>query len=129
MGLKGLAALRQKVAAPSEEADTPAVREKPVPSRQKMERVLRIKAAVEPVLPQGAMAEVEWGRLAIIHYPFWEIVVDPDCKVAVLTTFTRKANDQGRTDAEIVEAAHAYAVSMRECASVVEVVIRAKGAE
>lgn len=128
MTLRGLAALKQKVA-PAEPVSEPVSKPKPVPTREKAERVLRIKAAVEPVLPQGAMAEVEWGRLAIIHYPFWEIVVDPDCKVAVLTTFTRKANDQGRTDAEILEAAHTYAASMRECAIVVEAVVRAKGAE
>ena len=129
MTLRGLAALRQKVAAPEAPSEAPEVREKPVPSQRKVERVLRVKEAVEGVLPEGATAEVEYGRLSVIHYPYWEIVVDPDCKVAVLTTFTRKANDQGRSDEEILEATRHYAVRMRECEAVVEVVVRAKGAE
>jgi hypothetical protein len=126
--LRGLAALRQKVAPSEAPSDTGEVRAKPVPSTQKAERVLRVKAAVEAVLPQGAEVTLEWGRLFVTH-PSWEVVVDPDCKVAVLTGFTRKANDQGRTDEEILEAARDYAKAMRECEAMVEVVIRAKGVE
>lgn len=128
MTLKGLAALRQKVVS-TDEVDAPVVRERPVPSRSQVERVEQIKAAVDAVLAIGVDAYVEYGRLYISRSPYWEIVVDPDCKVAVLTSHTRKANSQGLTDAQVVEAAKAYTVAMAECESVLEVVIRAKGAE
>lgn len=128
MALRGLAALRQKVAAPTDEAAVTVVRVKPVPWSQ-VERVNRIKAAVDAVLAIGAEAYVEYGRLYVGRHPFWEIVVDPDCKVAVLTSHTRKANSQGLTDAQVVEAAKTYTVAMAECETILEVVIRAKGAE
>lgn len=128
MTLKGLAALRQKVAPSEAPSEATEVREKPVPSRSQVERVERIKAAVDAVLPFGAEAYVEYGRL-YIGSPYWEIVVDPDCKVAVLTSHTRKANSQGLTDAQVVEAAKAYSRAMVECEMVLEVVVRAKGAE
>jgi len=128
VALKGLAALRQKVAAPVDEAAATVVRVKPVPWSQ-VERVNRIKAAVDAVLPIGAESYIEYSRLYIGRHPFWEVVVDPDCKVAVLTSHTRKANSQGLTDAQVVEAVKDYTVAMAECEMVVEVVIRAKGAE
>lgn len=129
MTLKGLAALRQKVAPIEAPSEAPEVREKSASWRVQAERVERIKAAVEPVLPLGAQAYVEYSRLYVGRHPFWEIIVDPDCKVAVLTSHTRKANSQGLTDAQVVEAAKAYSRAMVECEMVLEVVVRAKGAE
>jgi hypothetical protein len=128
MALKGLAALRQKVVASTED-EAPVVREKPAPSRSQVERHGRIRAAVEQEvqnLPHGVEVEVEYGRLFVRRFPFWEIVVNHDCEVAAVFPHTRKANSQGLTDTGVLEAVRGFVAATGECSMMLEVVLRAK---